>query len=504
MRPIMTSNTDHLTQFDSVRTKYRNRVNQTTVAHTPLSNTHGFFRSDPFNQLTERYAGFDKLFLTLINDVVEDPDYALRKDPKVYRRMLRDPQIYYCLEVRKAATTSLPWHVIPPKSVATDPKALELAAVTQQRLDRIPRFTELLCNMLDAILPGLSVNELVWEYDQESDAYIVKEHFPINKDRFRFDSKGNLRLLQPKAAVIGLPVPGHKFIAHTFNISDGSWARPEEAGYVYYGKGLADTPLYHYFYFKITALRLLLRSLERFSDPQRIFYTGGPNAALVARLDSILASIQNDSVVGIPGTKADTPVDTIKHNGGGALLYLRFLEYLDKLFTRAVLGQELMTEIPASGSGSFALGAVHKSVFATLAQQDKELLEDTLNRTLMKFDADLNAPAVPYAQRPRFRFKKGALEDAAGFLATVNSALSLGLDISEAQVRELTGLKKPALDEEVIKGQDPELRQQLQIASLQQPQTSISNSSKQVKQTKQTKQPKPQEASKIPVGSGMS
>src|SRR5690606_8566350 len=106
-----------------------------------ISDPHGLFQSDPdWNALTRRYAGFDKLFLTLLNGVVDDPDYALRKDPRVYERMLRDPQIFYCLEVRKAATTTLEWQFVPPEGMETDPQALEVAEKTQRRWKQIPRF----------------------------------------------------------------------------------------------------------------------------------------------------------------------------------------------------------------------------------------------------------------------------------------------------------------------------------------------------------------------------
>jgi phage gp29-like protein len=181
---------------------------------------------------------------------------------------------------------------------------MKLADTAQKRIKQIPQFKEFLSNVMDALLPGMSVQELIWEVSNTTGEYIVKRHFPKNKDRFKFDTQGQLLLLQPGAPTTGLLVPSYKYVTHIFNLSDGSWHKPEDAGYLFYGKGLADTPLYHYFYFKVTALRFLLRSLERSGNPFKIYYTGPGNAEKASKLDKILTALQNDSVVGIQDRKA--------------------------------------------------------------------------------------------------------------------------------------------------------------------------------------------------------
>jgi len=419
-----------------------------SVNYHPISNAHGFFLNQQ-NILTTQYAGIDKLFHTLIMGMVDDPDYALQKDPRVYERMLRDPQIYYCLQVRKVATTSLQWSISPPAGAEKDATALALADACEKRIKQIPRFSELLDNVMDALLPGLSVNELIWKVDDHGN-YIVKQHEPKNKDRFKFDGDGRLYLLSPRAPVVGTLTPNYKFIRHTFNISDGSWHAPQNAGYVYWGRGLADSPLYHYFYFKVSALRFYLRALERYGNPQKFFYTGKQSATWADKMHEVMLALKNDSVVGIPGTKGevDVAVESSKATQGKGNAFLVLIEYIDTLITRSILGQELMTEMP--GHGSYAAAAVHASVFAKFIESDQKLLEDTLNQTLMTFDAQLNTPNVKDELRPIFRFKKAALSDAQPFLALVQQAVSLGLEVSEQQVRELTGLKKPLEAEDIL------------------------------------------------------
>ena len=441
-----------------------------------LGNSH-MYQANPLTTLGERYGNFDTLFYHLVSGVVEDPDYALKKDSKVYARMQRDPQIYYCLEVRKKATSSLQWAIAPPEGYTKDAGAMKLAAEATKRIKQIPRFVELLNNILSALLPGISINELVWKLNDKRQ-YVVKNHFPMSKDRFVFDREGTLRLKQPLSPITGVQVPDYKFLTHTFNITDGSWRNPQDAGYVYFGQGLADTPLYHYFYFKVTAIRFLLKGLERHGHPFKVFYTGGGNPALLERMNTIMLALQNDAVVAIPGRYKDVMVDVPMSRGKTeANLFMGFIDYIDKLITRAVLLQDLMTEMPASG-GSYALGQVHESVFAKVAETDKQLLEDTLNNTLMKFDAILNTPGVPTEMWPRFMFRRGTVADPTGFLSTVSSAIELGIDVSEEQLREATGLKKPIDDEDTVSlVKVAELKAQVAPPSFEQPNAGIDQTS---------------------------
>lgn len=437
--------TDTLTLFDQIRARYHRLIAPTQYS-SPLGLTDKGFWQTQEMQLTTQFSGLDKYFYTAVQGVVDDPDFALQKDPSIYKKMMRDPQIFYCLAVRKSAVSSVPWTIVPPSDYMYDDRALELARQAEKRLKQIPRFNRLLENILDAILPGMSANELVWEHINKE--YIVKEHLPISKDRIKFAVDGTPRLLSPKEPTRGQLIPPYKIIVHLFNATDGSWAEPSTVGYRYHGRGLADTPLYHYFYFKMMVLKFLLKSLERQGDPFKIFYTGSQNAALTAKLANIMAALHNDSVVGIPGKKGETEVDVIQPQRQTKDVFMMFIQYLDGLITRVILGQELMTELPAQGS--YAAAQVHQTVFMMLNEQDKSSVSDTLNRTLMKYDAELNTPNVPAELRPQFSFKKSAGSDAGGFLDLVQKALSLGIEVSERQVREYTGLREPGEGERIL------------------------------------------------------
>ena len=450
----MAEGTELLDNYTEIRERYR-ALSQISVSprnsiEQTLTDPHGFYHVSP-NQLSQQFANFDTLFLTLVQGIVEDPDFAQRKDSRIYERMMRDPQIFYCLAVRRCATSGLSWSISPPDAYEKDPKALELASAAERRIRRIPQFNELLDNILDAFLSGLSVNELCWQ--RKGEEYIVTEHYPRNKDRFVFDKNGNARLRTQQSPITGVAIPEYKFIVHRFNLTDGSWLRPEEAGYIYYGRGLADSPLYHYFYFKIQILRYMMRALERYGTPQKFFYSASQSKELANRMHEIMTSLENDSSVMIPGKKGEANVDIAKAMVS-AQMFSSAIEYIDKLITRAILGQELMTQMPEVGS--YAAAQVHASVFERIVEADRLLVQDTINRSLMMYDTQLNTPDAPEDIRPRFEFKRAPRVDLPLFLQVVAASRNLGVTVSEAQFRELTGLREPREGEGVIGPPVPE------------------------------------------------
>jgi phage gp29-like protein len=66
----------------------------------------------------------------------------------------------------------------------------------------------------------------------------------------------------------------------------------------------------------------------------------------------------------------------------------------------------------------------------------------------------LNTPSISPEYIPEFDFKKSAIDETAQFIQTVQMVVNnLGLEVSEAQVREYTGLREPAEGEKTISPQ---------------------------------------------------
>ncbi len=171
------------------------------------------------------------------------------------------------------------------------------------------------------------------------------------------------------------------------------------------------------------------------------------NKKFIASRIAIMLALKNDAVVSIPGKKGDVNVDIAKV-ASSKNVFGTFIDYVDRLITKTVLGQELMTEMP--GIGSYAAAQVHQSVFGLINTRDKTQIKDSMNRSLITYDAQLNTPSLAEEYIPEFGFKKSSIEDTAGFLQTVLLATKLGIAVSEDQVREFTGLRAPAEGEAVV------------------------------------------------------
>jgi len=400
--------------------------------------------------LEERYAGIDRLFSTYMMGIVADPDFAKRKDPRIYQRMLRDPVIYSALLVRQLTTAALPWDV---ESVDESEEANQLALGYKQRLSQCRRLSETFQNMLEAILYGLSVIELMWKYTKIG--YVVERTYPVMKDRFTFTVNGELRLKTPSYPIRGVSLPFGKFIPHTHDIQDASFDKPDDAGYCFYGMGLADR-LYHIFYFKMTAIRMWLKFLERHGSPFKIAYVREGGTAYDS-MKEILLALQNDTSIAIPGMKGeDVEIETSRSGGGGAMTFAGFVsDYCDELITRAILGQTMVTSVPKVGS--YALGQVQESVLSRIVNFDKSGIEDTWNYYHVSYDMRFNVPNAPEELYPKLTFRYREPLDVEMYLRVADGVRSMGLPISEQDVREATGFRTPTKGEAIIAPIMPEL-----------------------------------------------
>lgn len=391
--------------------------------------------------LERRDAGLDKLFGAYQHNVVEDPDIALRKDPKFYERIARDPQVTSNMLIRETATATLNWHLEPADPSNKD--AVVIAELSEKRVRKIPHLFKLFRRSLRAILKGMSIVELLWNFNRETAEFTVNKHFPVSKDRIAVLPNGEYRLRTQHSPNYGKKLPPFKYIVHLHDIEDATWREPYDTTRLYHGRGLADR-LYYIIYFKNNALRFLLRALERHSNPQKIFYIP-PGHKM--NLETVAKASENDVTMFLPAEKgkAGTPgidVDVLDLKGGGYPVFQTFIdEYCDRHITKVILGQTLTTDVP--DVGSYSLGNVHQDTFNKLVYWDETALSETLTDSLIKYDVMLNHPTLPRSLYPRFKFDYVDISDIAGFLETVQTAIGLGLNVSENQFRQVTGIKKP-------------------------------------------------------------
>ncbi len=186
---------------------------------------------------------------------------------------------------------------------------------------------------------------------------------------------------------------------------------------------------------------------EIFGQPLRLGkYSPGATEADKQALLSAVANIGTDAAAIIPESMLIEFVET--RGAGGAEVYERFCEYLDKQVSKAVLGQTLTTETPRDGGGSRAAAQVHDAVRRDIMESDARRLGATLTRDLVRPIVDLNLG--PQRRYPRIALGLSADNDVKLFADMVAELADRGLRVGQREVLRRLGLPEPAADEPLL------------------------------------------------------
>ena len=238
--------------------------------------------------------------------------------------------------------------------------------------------------------------------------------------------------IQPLTA----PLAPFKFIVHVAKAKAGLPVRG----------GLARAAGWAYL-FKNYVLKDWVTFAEIFGQPLRLGkYSPGATEADKQALLSAVANIGTDAAAIIPESMLIEFVET--RGAGGAEVYERFCEYLDRQVSKAVLGQTLTTETPHQGGGSRAAAQVHDAVRRDIMESDARRLGATLTRDLVRPIVDLNLG--PQRHYPRIALGLSADNDVKLFADMVAELADRGLRVGQRAVLRRLGLPEAAADEPLL------------------------------------------------------
>lgn len=307
----------------------------------------------------------------------------------IYDDIERDALAHAVINKRKMAVVSFPWEVDPASNALKDRKAAELVKAQLIAIN----FDKLTLDLLDAILKGFSVGEVIWNSDG-SQIY-VERIIPRNQRRFVFDEARTLRLLTLQNTMRGDELPARKFIVHSTGGKDGS---P-------YGLGLGSK-LFWPTYFKRQNITFWLTFADKFGSPTAVGkYPGGTSDTDQSNLLTAISSIAQESGVIVPDNMVIELLEASRTSAGD--FYERMCRYMDEQISVAVLGETMTTIAKAAGLGS-GQSDVQNDIRLELARADADLLTGTLQETLVKWIVEFNMPG---AGIPRVWRKIEAQED---------------------------------------------------------------------------------------------
>lgn len=281
---------------------------------------------------------------------------------------------------------------------------------------------QLLVRTLSTSGPQLPVGREAW------DARLTPMNF-----RVRTDLGGAQIGIQPATQ----PLAPFKFITHITRAKAGLPIRG----------GLARIAIWVYL-FKNYVLKDWMVFAEVYGQPMRLGkYGPGATENDKTALLRAVANIGTDAAAIIPESMA---IEFVESKGGGQKsheMYQKFCEYLDKLLTIGVLGQELTTQLPR-GSGSRAAAQVHDVVRRDIATDDARRVAASLNRDLVKPLIDLNRG--PRRRYPQITIGFKQSEDLVDLAASMGPFVDRGMRISEKWLREKFAAPDPRPGEALL------------------------------------------------------
>jgi phage gp29-like protein len=298
------------------------------------------------------------------------------KGLKIYDEIERDCTVYGDLQKRKQAVIGRPWQVDPASDSRIDKKAADL--VRAQLESEALNFDSVCLNLLDALLKGYAVGEVMWAVDGAE--LVVSEIKPRNQRRFLFGDDYRIRMKTLTNFVKGEELPERKFIVHSFGAKDGS---P-------YGVGLG-TRLFWPAFFKRQGIGFWLTFADKFGSPTAVgTYPHGSQPADQKTLLDALGAISQDAGVIVPEGMVITLLEAARSGGGDT--YEKLLRYMDEQITFSILGE---SSVSKGGGGQAASAAITRNeVRLELVQADSDLLSATLNSTLIKWISEYNCPGA--------------------------------------------------------------------------------------------------------------
>lgn len=343
----------------------------------------------------------------------------------------KDPHYAAVLGTRKRAVSGLPAVV---EAASEDERDEQLAEAVRELVEA-PEFSDMLDDLLDAIGKGFSVAEPIWQL-------IGGQLWPVRYEHrdprwFQFDKVTGQRLQLRSEGGDGLEIPAGKLIIHKPRLKSGLPIRGGVARLVAVS-----------FMCKAFGLKDWMRFAELYGMPLRIGrYGPGAKSDDIAVLRRAVAQLAADAAAVMPeGMKIE--FQEIANAAGGAELFERMAEWLDKQISKGVLGQTMTTDDGSSQSQA----NVHNEVRMDILRADAKQLAATLNRDLVRTFIDLNFG--PQERYPRIVLQVTEAEDLKALADALGPFIDRGLPVEASAILDKFGLAAPEAGAAILRPQN--------------------------------------------------
>ncbi len=366
--------------------------------------------------------------------ILLNPDKTLRTEginnTELFEDLLRDPQVRSNLETRRLGVIGKEWTVESASEKRQDLKIAEFVTEALKAFD----FDGARKSLLQGILTGFKVSEIMWEYS-EGDVWI-KEMIGKPSRRWSFGLLRELRMLTRANTFEGDPVPDRKFQVFRYTSDNGS---P-------YGDGIGSS-LWWPVWFKKNAIKFWLIYSEKFGSPTVVGkYPVGTPASQQDALLAALQAVQQESAIKIPDTMIVELLEAKR--AGGMNNYEMLSSFMNAEISKIILGQTLTTEMGKQG-GSFAASKTHEEVREDYMKADADLLANQLNAQVVRWLVDYNFG--PQQRYPKFWIRTEQEQDLLPLAQRDQIIQLMGMPMTQKYISEAYGIPEPEEGDTLIK-----------------------------------------------------
>jgi len=402
-------------------------------------------------------------------DWVTDPDAALQNDPLFLERGMANPYVRAAMNKRSLTLATLPVTFQPSDARNIDRDlAQKVSDYVSDVWRLIPDKHQLYSDLIEqSVWGGGHGIEFVW--DNYEGALVPRQWFPVHKSRLVFDRQGNMALLTRQQPIWGsyinqaptsitsmsnvsaIATPMGKFIYHKYKSKGGTWYRPLDEGYFYYGQG-EDRWLYTLITFDAYALGYWMKWLERFATPTAMmtYNMADPNARNYAI--QAMQQLKNGAVVAMPyapqaGANGIKQFELAFQEASslGYDAYFNFTtQYVKPRVNEILLGGA--ESMQTGETGSFGANVEQKNAGENVYfAYDALNLDSTFNRFLIPAIVQARFGGIPEKYYPRHAMTPEKVRDRKGDMELLQLAASL-VPIREDDVYDTIGKKRPKED----------------------------------------------------------
>lgn len=366
---------------------------------------------------------------------------------RIYQDMLRDPYVKAAINLKKFSVARLPVQILPASDSEEDQG---IAKFVEWNFDHMETSMDtLLWGVMNCVDVGFSIGEMNWRVLEEGThrgkigVKSVKSKDPYVYT-FRIDDYGNIVAIVQRIG--GYIFPNSSPGAGNFNNFGQSEFDPSKflvsSFQPLYGNPYGQSDLraaYRAFFIKDWSWKFRAIFMEKWGMPPIVgTFPNGTTEDRRKKLEEVLESIQNETVITIP---EDLKIEILKvAQEGRTTEYERAISDLNKEILIGIMGSFLWAE-EGKRTGARAQGEVHFKVSKMFVEHLASVVEDVMNRQLIKRLVDLNYRTESY---PRFHFETSRAEDLVMELDIDERLLKSGVKLDPAYFYRKYGRPTPS------------------------------------------------------------